>query len=195
MLSKIKLMGFKVDETNQATEDLELFMRSAGLDQFGLALLDSGASHPLREAVDEQEFQRAANVKVELADGRAVDLRQTSSGTLLSDQPSGTQPPIVPLGSLVQQLGCTVTWSRRRGLQVHHPVHGEIVVKMNGNCPMISEVEALKLISRLRRRTCGGCAKRLRGACGVRRRQRDVPGISTWTTTPERERGQGPWRR
>ena len=155
MLSKIKLMGLKVEETNQATEDLELFMRSAGLDRFGLALLDSGASHPLREAVDDQEFKRAFNVKVELADGRAVDLRQTSSGTLLSDQPSGTQPPIVPLGSLVQQLGCTVTWSKRRGFRVHHPEHGEIVVKMNGNCPMISEVEALKLISEIEEKNLG----------------------------------------
>eukprot|EP00439_Symbiodinium_sp_Y106_P044585 s732_g5.t1 len=149
MLSKIKLMKMKTDETNQATEDLELLLRSAGLDQHGLALLDNGASHPFRGAVDEEERRRAKPVKVELADGRSIDLRQTSTGTLLKEDRRDPQPPIVPLGSLVQQLGCSLTWSKKGGLKVSHPVHGPLEVKMHGNCPMIAETEALRLISEI----------------------------------------------
>eukprot|EP00439_Symbiodinium_sp_Y106_P073204 s1140_g13.t1 len=45
MLSKIQLMTMRINDTNKSTEDLELLLRSAGMDQHGLALLDSGASH------------------------------------------------------------------------------------------------------------------------------------------------------
>ena len=147
MLSKIQLMTMKVNETNQATEHLELLLRSAGVDQHGLALLDSGASHPFRSATNVNEFEQANNVGVELADGQTVRLKHTSTGTLLKAEDGSTQAPIVPLGALVQQLGCSISWSKRQGLKVNHPVHGELQVKMKGSCPYISELEALKLIS------------------------------------------------
>ncbi|CAE6948284.1 unnamed protein product [Symbiodinium sp. KB8] len=148
MLSKIKLMGMKVDGVDSAREDLELFFLAAGATDERMALLDSGASHPFRQAVSELELQQAKDVSVELADGQKVDLLQTRTGTLLNDR-ALDQSPIVPLGSLVQQLGCTVNWSRRQGLRVNHPVHGDIAVRMRGNCPMIDELEALKLISEI----------------------------------------------
>ncbi|OLQ06917.1 Copia protein [Symbiodinium microadriaticum] len=148
MLSKIKLMGMKVDGVDPTREDLELFFLAAGATDERMALLDSGASHPFRQAVNELELQQAKDVSVELADGQKVDLLQTRTGTLLNDR-ALDQSPIVPLGSLVQQLGCTVNWSRRQGLRVNHPVHGDIAVRMRGNCPMIDELEALKLISEI----------------------------------------------
>ena len=97
-------------------------------------------------------------VKVELADGRSIDLRQTSTGTLLKEDRRDPQPPIVPLGSLVQQLGCSLTWSKKGGLKVSHPVHGPLEVKMHGNCPMIAETEALRLISEIEDRNLSSVA-------------------------------------
>ncbi|CAE7352485.1 RE1, partial [Symbiodinium necroappetens] len=149
MLSKIQLMTMRVDDTNKATEDLELLLRSAGMDQHGLALLDSGASHPFRNPVDTSEFDQAKSVGVELADGQMVELRQTTTGTLLKEKGSNPQSPIVPLGSLVQQLGCSISWSRKSGLQVVHPSHGDLKIKMKGSCPYISEMEALRLIAEI----------------------------------------------
>ena len=149
MLSKIQLMTMRAAETDQATENLELLLRSAGVDQHGLALLDSGASHPFRSAVDPIEFEQASSVGVELADGQTVKLKQTSTGTLLKVEDGSPQAPIVPLGALVQQLGCSISWSKRQGLKVYHPVHGDLKVKMKGTCPYVSEVEVLKLISEI----------------------------------------------
>ncbi|CAE7242183.1 unnamed protein product, partial [Symbiodinium sp. CCMP2456] len=149
MLSKIQLMTMKVEDTNKAAEDLELLLRSAGMDQHGLALLDSGASHPFRSPVDANELEAANNVGVELADGQMVELKQTNTGTLLKAKSETTQAPIVPLGALVQQLGCSISWSKRQGLRVIHPEHGDLQVKMRGTCPYISELEALKLIAEI----------------------------------------------
>ncbi|CAE7215721.1 GIP, partial [Symbiodinium necroappetens] len=148
MLSKIKLMGMKVEGVSRTAEDLELLSRANGMVEQGMALLDSGASHPFRNAVDERELLQASDVNVELADGQTVGLLQTKSGTLLNDK-DPSQSPIVPLGSLVQQLGCTVSWSKRQGMKIHHPAHGDLTVKMKGNCPMIDELQALKLISEI----------------------------------------------
>ncbi|CAE7250766.1 ATG18, partial [Symbiodinium sp. CCMP2456] len=149
MLSKIQLMTLRMEDTNKATEDLELLLRSAGMDQHGLALLDSGASHPFRSPTDDKELEKANNVGVELADGQLVELKQTSTGTLLKAGGEGARAPIVPLGALVQQLGCSINWSKRQGLRVIHPEHGDLKVKMKGSCPYISELEALKLIAEI----------------------------------------------
>ena len=89
-------------------------------------LLDSGASHAFRVARDE-EVEAAAKVKVQLANGAEVTLAQHRRGTLLATSAtSGEAVPIVPLGSLVQDLGCDLTWTRRRGLEIKHPNHGVI---------------------------------------------------------------------
>ena len=152
-LAKLKRLARMQVETNEAIATLNHFLRSQGLESpQGLALLDSGASHPYRAPRSQDEVQKARKVAVQLADGRTVRLRQTTAGTLLPEQANegdnfgGT---ILPLGSLVQSLGCTLRWSRRRGLQVHHPEHGLLPTKLVGNCPVLREAEALKLISDL----------------------------------------------
>ena len=117
-----------------------------------MALLDSGASHPYRTAKSNRELYEAKRVAVQLADGRTVQLRQTNGGTLLPEQPKDNQEDacaILPLGSLVQSLGCTLKWNRRHGLRVYHPVHGLLPTRLVGNCPMLRETEALQLIGDL----------------------------------------------
>ena len=116
------------------------------------ALMDSGATHPLRRAWTEEEWLAASPVVVTLAGGESVSLRMNSGGTLLvpaSGGPGGgPTSPIVPLGSLVQQLGYTLEWSNKkcklmgRGGDVHH-------LRVRNGCPEITECQALNLIARL----------------------------------------------
>ena len=105
MLSKIQLMAMKIGDTNKATEDLELLLRATGMDQHGLALLDSGASHPFRNPSNPTELSEANKVNVELADGRMVELKQTHSGTLLKADGEGPQAPLFPLAAWFSNWG------------------------------------------------------------------------------------------
>ena len=116
------------EDTDRAVESLELLLRAQNFDPSQqMALLDSGASHPYRAAKSNREHHQANRVAVQLADGRTVRLKQTVGGTLLPEQHNDGKDvacTILPLGSLVQSLGCTLKWSRRHGLRVYHPVHG-----------------------------------------------------------------------
>eukprot|EP00439_Symbiodinium_sp_Y106_P050041 s545_g6.t1 len=109
-------------------------------------LLDSGASHPFREATD-TELEESARVRVQLADGKEVVLAQNSGGTLLTKKSgSDASGPIVPLGALVQDLGCQISWTRKGGLTIRHPEHGLIRPSVIGRCPVVAEHQALDLI-------------------------------------------------
>ena len=112
-------------------------------------LLDSGASHAFRVA-EPEEVDAAPKVKVQLANGAEVTLAQNLGGTLLATSAtSGEAVPIVPLGSLVQDLGCDLTWTRRKGLEIKHPSHGVIRPRVVGKCPLVGEACALDLIREL----------------------------------------------
>ena len=113
------------------------------------ALMDSGATHPLRRAWTDEEWWEASPVIVTLAGGESVSLRMNEGGTLLvpSTGKEGTAP-IVPLGSLVQQLGYTLEWNSKkcrlvgRAGDVHH-------LRVRNGCPEVAECQALNLIARL----------------------------------------------
>ena len=113
-------------------------------------LLDSGASHPFRVA-SQEEIEMAKRVRVQLADGGEVVLAQNRGGTPLAAAPKegDSATPIVPLGALVQDLGCDVSWTRKRGLEIRHPEHGVIKPKVVGPCPVVGEACALDLIKEL----------------------------------------------
>ena len=107
----------------------------------------SGASHAYRAPRSQEEVCSARRVRVQLADGKTVYLRQNKGGTLLSEDDQGGT--ILPLGSLVSSLGCELKWSRKHGLQVKHPVHGVLPTKLVGDTPVLREAEALQLIADL----------------------------------------------
>eukprot|EP00439_Symbiodinium_sp_Y106_P060167 s729_g8.t2 len=113
-------------------------------------LLDSGASHAFRTGSPE-EIGSANRVRVQLATGDYVTLAQNRGGTLLATKSTDQDMtcPIVPLGSLVQDLNCELSWGRRRGLEIVHPVHGVIRPKVIGQCPLVGEAQALQLIKEL----------------------------------------------
>ena len=133
-------------------EDVNIQARSLGVDpETGkTGLLDSGASHAYRAGTQE-EIQAADRVRVQLANGDYVTLAQNKAGTLLATTSTteDSAAPIVPLGSLVQDLNCELAWSKKRGLEITHPVHGTIRPRVIGKCPLIGETQALQLIKEL----------------------------------------------
>ena len=152
MLSKLtKLQALEV-KTNQSIGELSAAIKAAGLDsEDGFALLDSGAS-PAFKTADRAAMEQATPVRVELAGGQHVTLKQNKAGTLLAaaDDPDAAQATsILPLGALVQELGCDLTWTRKGGLKVVHPQFGVLKTFVKGNHPMLAETQALSIISQL----------------------------------------------
>ncbi|CAE7732746.1 RE2, partial [Symbiodinium sp. CCMP2456] len=115
------------------------------------ALVDSGATHALRRARSDLEWQESSPVTVNLAGGESVALRMNHAGTILvprTGDTSSSSLPIVPLGALVEQLGYTMTWNAKRCKLEGR--HGEVFqLKVREGCPQITESDALTLISRL----------------------------------------------
>ncbi|CAE7336511.1 GIP [Symbiodinium pilosum] len=152
MLSKLtKLQALEV-QTNHSVGELTAAIRAAGLEgEEGFALLDTGASHAFKTA-DRADVDQAHPVRVELAGGQYVTLKQNKAGTLLAaadDPGAANASPILPLGALVQKLGCELTWTRKGGLKVIHPQFGVLRTFVKGNHPMLAETQALEIIAQL----------------------------------------------
>ena len=152
MLSKLTKLQVLEVKTNESIGALSAAIKAAGLDsEEGFALLDSGASHAFKVA-DSEAMNKATPVRVELAGGQYVTLKQNKAGTLLaaSDDPDAARATsILPLGALVQELGCDLTWTRKGGLKVVHPQFGVLKTFVKGNHPMLVETQALSIISQL----------------------------------------------
>ena len=78
----------------------------------GYALLDSGATHPMRQASSEEEWETAEEVQVSLAGDQSTIMRLKRGGTLLLPPGrDGLVQPIVPMGAIIEQLGYKLVWS------------------------------------------------------------------------------------
>ena len=118
------------------------------------ALLDSGATHAVIPFSG--RLEGLEKVSVTLAGDSKEEWLKTAGGTLVVppvDSNQGAtqrQQTILPLGALVETLGCKVTWSRKKGLRVVHPVLGSLRTGVSPNtCPYTQEDQALKLIGEL----------------------------------------------
>ncbi|CAE7843433.1 GIP, partial [Symbiodinium microadriaticum] len=65
-------------------------------------LLDSGATHLLRQARDKDEINQANPVMVTLAGDEGKLLHQATSGTILTEPDAAPPQPIIPLGQLTE---------------------------------------------------------------------------------------------
>ena len=151
MLKKLGSLSAMRLPTWELQGQIDVAMRSLGLQNAGMALLDSGATHVFRSETEE-DVSQSEMVHVQLADGQLVALRQNRAGTLMPvrTDPGGDAPTtIIPLGALVATLGCSLEWSTGRGLVVEHPEHGVLRTFVAGNCPMVAETQALTLIQEL----------------------------------------------
>ena len=111
-----------------------------------VGLIDSGATHPLRPRLEGEDTELYPVVDVSLADGRAVRLKMSPGGAMIS--PSAVIEPIIPMGMLSQKLNCRISWDRGN-MVVNHPQRGNLKVMMKGGCPHVTRDEALALISEL----------------------------------------------
>ena len=140
-LDEMKLKALKVKIPPQDDED------ARG------ALLDSGATHVLRPAKDEQEHRTSKEVPVVLAGDEKRLLRQNPAGSIILNPSMGEDvQTILPLGKLVDSLGCTLKWTRG-SLMLKHPRYGTIRTKIRAGCPEIADsVQAAALIAELEER-------------------------------------------
>ena len=123
-----------------------------GVQDGAYALVDSGATHPLRRARSVEEWRSASPVIVHLAGGEIVELKMNEAGTLLVPHTGSTRSasssPIVPLGSLVGVLGYKMEWHGSRCRLISRD--GEsLTLRVRDGCPEITEQQALELISRI----------------------------------------------
>ncbi|CAE7807929.1 unnamed protein product [Symbiodinium sp. CCMP2592] len=121
------------------------------------ALLDSGATHAV--VPFGPNLGNLDRVPVTLAGDAKEEWWRTQGGTLVVPPNQDGSPQaargqtILPLGALVEHLGCQVTWSRRKGLKVIHPTLGVLRTGVSGNtCPYVQETQALQLIAELEQR-------------------------------------------
>ena len=108
-----------------------------------LGLVDGGATNALRTGTD-QEIQNANWINVELAAGK-TRLAINEHGTLLA---ASEVTPIVPLGAVVSQLRCELSWDQQ-GVTLEHPVRGRLPVTLVKGCPMLPRALVLELILEL----------------------------------------------
>ena len=73
----------------------------------------------------------------------------TGDASTPTSSPAANATPILPLGALVQELGCDLTWTRKGGLKVVHPQFGVLRTFVKGNHPVSAETQALDIISQL----------------------------------------------
>ena len=127
------------------------------------ALLDSGATHVV---VDDAAAgsQQLVPCTVSLAGDQRQTWHQTPGGSLVAPVTGDGHAPqtILPLGSLVTQLGCSLRWSQRGGLQLIHPKLGRLKTSLKGGCPQLSKEQALSLIKELEGARLGELAGRLK---------------------------------
>ena len=109
-------------------------------------LIDSGAAHALRPKHQGESFEKFQKISVTLANGQTTVLQLSPGGVLVSDQLD--IEPIVPMGSLTSQLGCSVKWEGEN-LEVIHPSKGKLKTWCAGGCPQISKNLAMQLIDEI----------------------------------------------
>ena len=122
------------------------------------ALLDSGATHSLRNAVSEEEWLQAEDVAVQLAGRHQLMMKITAAGTLLmpfkgaSPGADASQTPrpqtIVPMGQLIKTLGYSMVWTPE-SCELVAPDGERRFLQVDTGCPQLQEMEALALIARL----------------------------------------------
>ena len=107
-----------------------------------LALLDSGATHPMRSLDINDKVDQLQRVMVSLADGKKVPMLMSAGGVMISTDMK--VEPIIPLGWLAE-IGCRISWTKG-GLEVKHPTRGILPVTILSGCPQVPRALALELI-------------------------------------------------
>ena len=143
---RIKQLQRQLDElktSGSRMKVLRLARIRAGDTQMGL--LDSGATHALRPIYPGEATSGYRSVVISLAGDRQVQMRMSPGGVIVGKEDT---EPIVPMGQLVRDLGCTVQWLDTH-VVISHPTKGQIPVQLCAGCPMVDKNIALDLIREL----------------------------------------------
>ena len=116
-------------------------INSLEVQQGSRVLLDGGATHALRKAKDEREWNEAIEVRVDLAQGWAMLRQLPWSKTLLTKDDI---QPIVPLGVLME-IGYTVIWNQQ-SFELTDPNGCVVDTELENGCPTVTEALGLELI-------------------------------------------------
>ncbi|OLP81882.1 putative transposon protein [Symbiodinium microadriaticum] len=113
-------------------------------------LLDSGSTHVLRPARNEDEKRESRSVYVTLAGDEQRLLSQAPSGSIIIEATNDDAvQSIIPFGKVIEVLGCTLKWTRG-GFYLHHPKHGRIKTRVKSGCPEITDAgQAAAIIAEL----------------------------------------------
>ena len=98
-------------------------------------LLDGGATHCLRVARNEKEWNEAISVNVQLASGNVEMRMNPTSKTLIVEAAHGELQPIIPLNKLAE-LGYEIKWTKE-GCSMVHAVKGQLEVCLEQGCPTV----------------------------------------------------------
>ena len=113
----------------------------------GWILLDSGATHALRPAVDDTEWLAGQPTLVNLAEGTTTSFRLKSGTSILLSEP-GTPPAwIIPMGGIAE-LGYLMQWSGGQCC-LRDPDGKEVEVTVDRGCPMVSRRVGDEILQRL----------------------------------------------
>ena len=112
----------------------------------GKTLLDGGATHALRTAKSQEEWDSAQEVRVELAQGTATLRQLPWSRTLLSLTPVQS---IVPLGVLAE-IGYAIRWEGTY-FELTDPSGCILDTTLENGCPTVVEALGLELIKEVER--------------------------------------------
>lgn len=107
-------------------------VKSSGRDG-GTMLLDGGATHCLRRAKSQKEWQAGVPVDVQLASG-SMKMRINPTNKTLMVEKDDIQP-IIPVNKLAR-LGYEVVWTKA-GCCVRHGVKGSLKIVMEQGCPTV----------------------------------------------------------
>ena len=107
-------------------------------------LLDGGATHCLRTCKNNQEWDRAKDIEVALAEGSRMMKQCSSTKTLLTQE---QVQPIIPV-SLITSLGYQVQWNEN-GCRISHPGRQDLPVEMIQGCPTVRFDVGMKLFEEI----------------------------------------------
>ena len=121
-------------------------MQIGGLDQAdeGMMLLDSGATHGLRPARDQGEWDAAEPTQVQLANGTTDEFRLKKGTKILLVHPTARAAWIMPMGGLTA-LDFKLEWTEG-GCRLYDDENRNIPVTVINGCPMISMDDGRKLM-------------------------------------------------
>ncbi|CAE7888738.1 RE1 [Symbiodinium microadriaticum] len=145
--SATQILKLMAEQGNVAMPSMKMLKKAVTAMESRMALVDSGATHPLRQATN-PEWQGSSEVDVLIAGDGVAKMRQTESGTLLTDPLAGKSQTILPVGGLVSILGYELQWTKKKCV-LRGPDGREIPLRTTTGCPEIDETTALELIAKI----------------------------------------------